>query len=583
MGLATRLQSPSSAPGAVAPRILVAFVFVFAVVGYNIILSSNVNIYTANLDEMIFPMSQATASPVFNSSNAVLAQADEIGGIGAFMQGPKSTLEVQGEWESSIPTLVNRNTNLNGITNGDYPDWRASDALLKEIPIRKWGCARTESPLIFVHVGKAGGGMVRARFAASARNYDREAWHAPNNDNHFYPIHHPETGDHIYNASFCNSGNKHSRIPKSPIWPKTFEGNYFCNATTPIGAAIGCPQPSLPERRCKGCGDYSSPNCHQVYVGHNSIGSELHWLPPPFLQQWWSRTKWASAYDIEWDRIHEGGVWCKTNAKKSKTYPRPSLLKPYHDIFAECSAPIGDEVDASFKAFWHATQDNTVWTGKPRSSSNESVGFLLNYSPLYASLPVHRTTLVRDPYVWLISKFFWHLRHRERLPDGSKLTCDNIPEAVRASLSNPGWAYHDVVSYLGYLCGDDCTIRLERGQMSLEEIRLQTIANLKQSFSVVGLLNETKLFYDMVSARIAYVDMTLHPHVQGQTHTSGKSKENRRCKELFSQESFQTELKAQFPLMSVLEEVYNVAVEVNRAQLAELQECPGFGKPKEDL
>ena len=40
-------------------------------------------------------------------------------------------------------------------------------------PVRRWGCNRTETPFIFVHIGKAGGGEVRRRIAAAAVNYTR--------------------------------------------------------------------------------------------------------------------------------------------------------------------------------------------------------------------------------------------------------------------------------------------------------------------------------------------------------------------------------------------------------------------------
>lgn len=44
-------------------------------------------------------------------------------------------------------------------------------------PIRSWGCQRrNETPFIYVHIGKAGGGHVRARIAASALNYEASIW-----------------------------------------------------------------------------------------------------------------------------------------------------------------------------------------------------------------------------------------------------------------------------------------------------------------------------------------------------------------------------------------------------------------------
>jgi hypothetical protein len=116
-------------------------------------------------------------------------------------------------------------------------------------PIREWGCHRSETPLIFVHVGKAGGGEIRARLAGAAEDYNRTTWHVPDQDNRFYPI-----GNGIdattegRKAKFCNSIYANSRlIPENnhttPLRnPKdSFEGELFCNATTPFGMAIACP------------------------------------------------------------------------------------------------------------------------------------------------------------------------------------------------------------------------------------------------------------------------------------------------------------------------------------------------------
>ena len=128
--------------------------------------------------------------------------------------------------------------------------------------IRRFGCHRTETPLIFVHIGKSGGGSVRARFAAAAQNYTREKWQDPGEDNHFYPV---STGA---NARFCNSLNSNHRKPNSKIQSISFEGNVKCNATTPIGMAVACPE----KTRCEGC-ELETKDCHVVYTGHNIMGT----------------------------------------------------------------------------------------------------------------------------------------------------------------------------------------------------------------------------------------------------------------------------------------------------------------------
>jgi hypothetical protein len=191
----------------------------------------------------------------------------------------------------------------------------------------------------------------------------------------------------------------------------------------------------------------------------------------------------------------------------------------------------------------------------------------LNYSPIYASLPIHRAVLLRDPFSWLISKFFWHGRQRT-------FVCDDIESASRSDdPSNLGWASFDCLEFVLQLCGDDCAMRKEHGMISLEEMEAQAESNLRQAFSVVGLLNETDIFYDMLNARVQYVNMSLHPHVIGNRHTNSKSKEHLRCAAAFKNATFQERFKEKLPILAVLDRLFHVGVEVNRFQLEELRQC----------
>ena len=78
---------------------------------------------------------------------------------------------------------------------------------------------------------------------------------------------------------------------------KSFEGTKPCNATTPVGHAIGCPGQYQSGRlpSCIGCNahmnDVNSTICDLIYVGHNLVGNEMHWLPPKYLSRWW-HLKW---------------------------------------------------------------------------------------------------------------------------------------------------------------------------------------------------------------------------------------------------------------------------------------------------
>lgn len=420
--------------------------------------------------------------------------------------------------------------------------------------IRKWGCNRTETPTIFVHIGKAGGGMTRARFAAAALDYDREEWHSPHKDKHWYPV------SSTAKAKFCNSRYRTWNVPNTTIWQESFEGNLPCNATTPIGLALACPEPAKETGRCLGCTDWGSDECHTVYVGHNNLGSELHWLPPPYVRKWWKSTPWDLS--VDWSLIDPSRHgWCREGSRP-KNIPRPVSHAAYKETFAECSIPTGDAWDGKFESFWlekHQEADKHI---------------PLNYSPIYASLPVQRLTMVREPWSWLVSKFFWH--HDL----DSSIRCDDMNEARN-------WAHEYALQYIAYLCGNDCAIRYEQGLISLDELWIQTESNLRHAFSVVGLMDETTTFYEMVSARVAYLNMSLNPHVQGKRHKAGRTRETKRCKRVFASTNFQEEMKREVPSLRVLHHLYEVAVEVNRFQLEELRECQhgpdgGSLKPSRD-
>lgn len=403
--------------------------------------------------------------------------------------------------------------------------------------IRKWGCDRKESPLIFVHIGKAGGGTTRARFAAAALDYNRTHWAMTRDDNHYYPI---------VNASFCTS-QYHSWKHPSRMGEESFEGNLPCSATTPVGMALGCPEALGPDKLCRGCQDLSSKRCNVVYVGHNSIGSELQWLPPDYLHKWWRKSTFSSL-SIDWKVTYpEPYVWCFGNRR----HHRPTNERRYRDLYEQCSVPISRQWDTALQHFWK----NHSFT----ESHNGQGSIPLNYAPIYASMPVQRVTLVREPWSWLISKFFWH-----HGLDTNK-TCDDLGYAKV-------WVNQYSLQFITYLCGDECAIRISSGKMSIEEMWVQAETNLRQSFSVVGLLNESSVFYDMITTRVAYLDLNRNPHVKGDRHT-GRNSKTRRCHELFRDDAFRETFRHHLPIVLLLERLFHVAVQVNRFQQKELRSC----------
>jgi hypothetical protein len=324
-------------------------------------------------------------------------------------------------------------------------------------------------------------------------------------------------------------------------------------------------------RLCGGCQSFiKSDKCDTVYAGHNFIGSELHWLPPMYLQKWWEEN-WGTAIsptgshgmsEIEWTRLEskKESIWCEGgyHYQNKIWYRRPMVGgMQTEETYLNCSAPLASRTDEQFRNFWASVRtDRSIREGNAKNNDEN------NFSPIYASLPLHRVTILREPWSWLSSKFYWnHL-------DGQSFTCESDVHI---------WAAPFILDYLLPLCGEDCANRFEHGMMTYEEIEVQVTSNLRQAFSVVGLLNETSDFYDMVSTRIGYMDMSLNPHVVGEVHQSADLNHTlngpRRCKAIFETAKFQEKVRQEFPAVRILERVYNVAVEVNRFQREELNQC----------
>jgi translation initiation factor 2B subunit (eIF-2B alpha/beta/delta family) len=196
---------------------------------------------------------------------------------------------------------------------------------------------------------------------------------------------------------------------------------------------------------------------------------------------------------------------------------------PYHNIarpveydatsYVQCSSTLAPAVD---KHALHAMQALSSSLSSSSSSSfmrqqQQQPHHLVDWSPIYASLPVLRTTILREPFSWLLSKFFWH-----RVPEG--VYCDDLDMAtngggistatshafqVDVKVSNgQGWLNRHAWYYILILCGEDCDARYFMGVGNLQQMERQAANNIRHAIAVVGLLNETERFYDMVSARV---------------------------------------------------------------------------------
>mmetsp|Transcript_48105 Transcript_48105/g.53866 ORF Transcript_48105/g.53866 Transcript_48105/m.53866 type:complete len:224 (+) Transcript_48105:219-890(+) len=136
-----------------------------------------------------------------------------------------------------------------------------------------------------------------------------------------------------------------------------------------------------------------------------------------------------------------------------------------------------------------------------------------------------------------------------------------------------GWMEQYALKFLIKLCGDDCRTTYENGMINLQDIEAQVASNLKRAFSVVGILHEQDTFYDMLTDRIQYLDMSLHPEVTGNAHATDKTEANQACKELFKNETFRQEVREQVPAFLVLERMYHLAIRVNAFQKEEIAQC----------
>ena len=490
-------------------------------------------------------------------------------------------------------------------------------ASINTTTIRTWGCARNETPFLFVHIGKAGGGGVRARLAASALNYSKHRgdWFREHRDpTYYYPVY-DEQGT-LHKGRFASS-KLQNWVPPSLVQYKgdfAWEGHAPCGATTPLGQAIACP---METQLCHDPreGDSTSNNrCDLIYMGHNVLGSELHWLPTQYLLDWWTtHSPWGQSNQK--DVISEA---LRTRNDPTINNGHWKLLDHVDDASANHLPPTTkvdcpDGHDYNHSRYWpsqfyeHCIQPKThivdqlatrAILGDAKSTDNantdaSSSSSSLHWAHMLSTLPVTRVTVVREPFSWLTSKFFWHGEHYSRnltliSPDKGDLRnqqqlarnernnepppppfvkCDDIEEAAT------GWAALRATTYMVYLCGEHCWGGLAAGTLSLSDLEAQAAYHLRNSFAVVGLLQNTDEFYDMVTRRVFYMNTSLNPHVQGKKHGTGDLEEAQRCKTVYQQEDFQRNMMELSPEVAALVRLYHVAVEVNAFQREELSQC----------
>ena len=500
-----------------------------------------------------------------------------------------------------------------------------------------------------------GGGSVRARFAAAALNYTRgnDDWRNSQDSTAYYDIvDNDNSNDNrttlaasssssssSSRAYFCNS-----KLPNYRYYQenRTYEGTLPCRALTPLGQAVACPGVSFDA--CLGCPIQQTNNnnidgtadasCHRVYVGHNLLGNEIHHLPPQWLAQWWQTQQlpqqggnnrhaqqqqqqqhdYHAQISTYMRRIQVDSTssstpsWCTSERVGRPQTPRQALQ--YH---TKCSIPLAQTVGelatqwiqsvSSLPASAMTTQSMSSFVEQQQQESPMSSSSLLlspplpfdtsiHWGPLYASLPVLRTTVVREPFSWFLSKFAWH-------GHGRSYACDNVTAATfRPHLYREqgeggttwypetrarGWAHRHALGYILHLCGEDCNIRYAHAQAQLgtnfresheraliESFLRQADYNLRHSIAVVGLQDDMDGFYDMVTARIQYMNMSRNSHVQGPRHASAATDA---CRDTFASPAFRRTLMDASPAIVAAVRLYETAVRVHAFQQQELQGC----------
>jgi len=611
-----------------------------------------------------------------------------------------------------------------------------------------------------------GGGVFRARLAASAnQTVSSSSINDPNSDlasEHPQPtplsfFSFPVVGEHhnvlpkmgpLIDSHFANFRPCHNASFPQEIAEEydTYEGTLPCAAETPLGQAIACPllKRSVASAIKKAC---HATECHVAYVGHNYLGSELHWLPDAWLAKWWRETTWhkhrnearvlspspaatrrrkladlsrdddeeengsndaneskndvdenvgndhdanesknvdidnvgndhdamnsksddvgndrdayvidnndqaavqlvspptepskkslgRSGLDEEKDNSHEGNRsrkygndenddkdttgsinndmytihdndlaqaldtrmmdWLKSE-RISKCYlpPQDKALSPgrakidefrhYKRYYSKCVHPKEAVLDQVASRLVATTAD----------ADNGQGGDATDWSSVYASMPVLRTVMLREPLSWLVSKFFWRSFNPgyQLGMSGTKYynlsTCDNSHIATTTSLEERLRPVADWVSlasrtYIYALCGEDCAARMQHGTMTLHQVETQARHNLQQSFAVVGIMEESSSFYDMVTARISYLNVSSLPEgvEQKKMHLSQPGADIRdtkeRCQEVFANptnRTFARALTQMSPPLAVLRRLYRVGVMVYQAQREELEAC----------
>jgi len=430
------------------------------------------------------------------------------------------------------------------------------------LEIRKWGCNLIEAPFIFIHIGKAGGGSVRSQLALAAVNITKKEWH--DKDGSFYPIY---LGDYNDNDNIDDDDNneKHAKATFSSsghlnhrAWiQQTFEGTQQCQATTPMGL-VGCLEMTdiVAKRYHDFCDREKDDVCYEVYAGHNKLGSEMHWLPFSQLETWWSAVNSITNSNITSESSLSNfleDVYERKNPSSSFRRSHVKNVRLYNKYFYEYIQAASLDLD-----------DLSQQIISPRERISN------RYSILYQHVPVLRATILREPFSWLVSKFFWNRLNRETTDEYAR----TIPAKDCLNSNDIEWAHGYAIEYMEYLCGEDCAIANQLGLITIDEMEKQAAANLRKSIAVVGLGDDSDGFYDMINKRVQYLNIRKTTKKE-ERHVSKSSELRDICNAGYKNKTLQDKMIRNSPAIAAMVRLYEIGVEVNQFHRNELDSCSG--------
>jgi hypothetical protein len=346
------------------------------------------------------------------------------------------------------------------------------------------------------------------------------------------------------------------------------------------------------------------------------------------LVQWWNQSTWAQNNNTSaqqqgairevahklanrFQRSHR--VLGETKAPRNGRFCSNGDVGRfyYQTQYAKCIKPDIHEADTMARHAVYGAKDDNVTSDNYKYQHD-------HWASVFASLPVLRVTMLREPFSWLTSRFFWKKWHLDKEEKGyfapwrdqietrevesylqhlkpdllefyhslPTVRCDDIEQLVS------GWGKQYALEFLVYFCGEHCMGQLaaineaysydtgklrKEKQKYLKVMARQAVYNMRNSFAVVGLLQQTQDFYDMISNRVDYMDMSLNPTVEGDPHFSGYAKEWTRCKDRFQGPDFQRKVLIASPEIAAAVGVYKAGVEVYEFQKREMEECKAAG------